>query len=391
MIWVNYRLQSSVFMQSNIGLQTIKGLDVKYQSTLLFLAISLSFTGCAVTSGFQTYDLPEQGTFKTVQGAEVSVVPLTQDTLDKLNSEIIRPNNNISALFKGSHYQYRLSPYDVLSIQLWAYPEITPPTQDKGAISTGYPIDIDGNIQLPLIGQIHIAGKTVPEATRFLRNQFAKYLKTPDVIVRVLSYEGRRFYVNGQVQKSGQYTLDDQPISIYSALSMAGGINPQTGDNTNIQLIRNGQTYSLNAINLEKQGYSLHKLLVQPNDTIFVNTKQDQKLYVMGESNKNEAINLRDDGMTLSDVLGESEGVNPYSASAARIYVMRTNLQTKQSTIYQLNLSSIGNLALSNQFQMQKNDIVYIDATGLTRWQRVIGQIVPFASAIYSFQLLGNN
>ncbi len=105
----------------------------------------------------------------------------------------------------------------------------------------------------------------------------------------------------------------------------------------------------------------------------------------------NEAINLRDGGMTLSDVLGESEGVNPYSASAARIYVMRTNLQTKQSTIYQLNLSSIGNLALSNQFKMQKNDIVYIDATGLTRWQRVIGQIVPFASAIYSFQLLGNN
>ncbi|EXB67496.1 MULTISPECIES: polysaccharide biosynthesis/export family protein [Acinetobacter calcoaceticus/baumannii complex] len=364
---------------------------MKYQSTLLFLAISLSFTGCAITSGLQTYDLPEQGTFKTEQGAEVSVVQLNQDNLTKLNSEIVQPNNNISTLFKNSHYQYRLSPYDVLSIQLWAYPEITPPTQDKGAVSTGYPIDIDGNIQLPLIGQIHIAGKTVPEATRLLRSQFAKYLKTPDVIVRVLSYEGRRFYVNGQVQKSGQYTLDDQPISIYSALSMAGGINPQTGDNTNIQLIRNGQTYSLNAINLEKQGYSLHKLLVQPNDTIFVNTKEDQKLYVMGETNKNKAINLRDDGMTLSDVLGESEGVNPYSASAARIYVMRTDLQTKRSTIYQLNLSSIGNLALSNQFKMQKNDIVYIDATGLTRWQRVIGQIVPFASAIYSFQLLGKN
>ncbi|MFX4794367.1 hypothetical protein ABTB92_20675, partial [Acinetobacter baumannii] len=71
---------------------------MKHQSTLLFLAISLSFTGCAVTSGFQTYDLPEQGTFKTAQGAEVSVVPLNQDNLAKLNSEIIRPNNNISAL-----------------------------------------------------------------------------------------------------------------------------------------------------------------------------------------------------------------------------------------------------------------------------------------------------
>ncbi|MFH4130445.1 hypothetical protein WAI76_20925, partial [Acinetobacter baumannii] len=87
----------------------------------------------------------------------------------------------------------------------------------------------------------------------------------------------------------------------------------------------------------------------------------------------------------------ESEGVNPYSASAARIYVMRTDLQTKRSTIYQLNLSSIGNLALSNQFQMQKNDIVYIDATGLTRWQRIMNQIVPFSSALYTFDQLGKN
>ena len=79
------------------------------------------------------------------------------------------------------------------------------------------------------------------------------------------------------------------------------------------------------------------------------------------------------------------------SASAARIYVMRTDLQTKKSTIYQLNLSSIGNLALSNQFQMQKNDIVYIDATGLTRWQRIMNQIVPFSSALYTFDQLGKN
>ncbi|MFH4201596.1 hypothetical protein WAJ61_19550, partial [Acinetobacter baumannii] len=79
------------------------------------------------------------------------------------------------------------------------------------------------------------------------------------------------------------------------------------------------------------------------------------------------------------------------SASAARIYVMRTDLQTKRSTIYQLNLSSIGNLALSNQFQMQKNDIVYIDATGLTRWQRIMNQIVPFSSALYTFDQLGKN
>ena len=393
MIWVNYRLQSSVFMQSIIGLQTIKGLNVKYQSTLLFLAISLSFTGCAVTSGLQTYDLPEQGTFKTDQGAEVSVVQLTQNNIPQISSESLRPQGNISALFHTPFYQYRLSPGDVLSIQLWAYPEITPPIQ--GASSDikafGYPIDSTGNVQLPLVGQVHIAGKTLAETNKYLRNQFAKYLKTPDVVVRVLSYQAKRYFVNGQVMKSGQYTLDDQPISIYTALSMAGGVNQESGDNTDIQLIRNGEVYNLNVVALEKQGYSLHKLLVQPNDTIYVNTKQNQKLYVMGESNKSSAIPLRDQGMTLSDVLGESEGVNPYTASAARIYVMRTDLNSRKSTIYKLNLSNIGNLALSNQFQMQKNDIVYIDATGLTRWQRIMNQIVPFSSALYTFDQLGKN
>ena len=68
---------------------------------------------------------------------------------------------------------------------------------------------------------------------------------------------------------------------------------------------------------------------------------------------------------------------------------MRTDLDQKQSTIYHLNLSSIGNLALANQFSMKKNDIVYIDATGLTRWQRVVNQIIPFSSALYSFDQLG--
>ena len=363
---------------------------MKYYQLFSILTISISTVSCAITSGLQTYDLPNQGSYKTDQGAELSVVQLTQENLPTLALSQINSSANLNELFNIKHTLYRLSSGDILSIQLWAYPEITPPFQDATNIkAVGYPIGSDGNLYLPLVGRVHAAGKTVSELNQILRTQFSHYLKTPDVLVRVLSYEGKRYFVNGQVMRSGQYTLNDQPISIYTALGQAGGVNTETGDNTNIQLIRQGQTYHLNAVELEKQGLSLHNLLIQPNDTIFVNAKQNQKLYVMGESNKSQALTLRDQGMTLSDVLGESEGVNPYSASAARIFVMRTDLNTKTSTIYHLNLSSLGNLALANQFQMQKNDIVYIDATGLTRWQRIMNQIVPFSSALYTFDQLG--
>ncbi len=363
---------------------------MNYKCTPLILSgLILNLTGCAISSGLQTYDIPAQGNYTTEQGANLSVLQLNQNNIAQFEVPVSYTSSELKKLFTARHQEYHLTTNDVISIQLWAYPEITSASSGSSSpLSSGYPIDINGNIYLPLVGKIHAAGKTVTELTQTLRSQFSHYLKTPDVIVRVLSYEGNRYFVNGQVLKSGQYTLTNQPISLYTALSMAGGINPNTGDNTSVQLIRQGVTYDLNLVALEKSGYSLHKLLIQPNDTIYVNTKQNQKLYILGESSKSQALALRDQGMTLSDVLGESEGINPYTASAARIFVMRTNLQNRTSTIYQLNLSSLGNLALANQFRMQKNDIVYIDATGLTRWQRIINQIVPFSSAIYSFDQL---
>ena len=75
---------------------------MKYQRTLFFLAISLSFSGCAVTSGLQTYDLPDQGSYKTDQGAELSVVQLTQNSLPEIVLSTTQSTTNIIGLFKNN-------------------------------------------------------------------------------------------------------------------------------------------------------------------------------------------------------------------------------------------------------------------------------------------------
>lgn len=365
---------------------------MNYKSTSLFLTISFLFSGCAITSGLQTYDLPEQGAYTTEQGSELSIIKLNQNIISSFNTNFENKIDDISHLFNHRSSEYRLSPGDVLSIQFWAYPELTPPIAGQNSNQVlGFTIDQNGSVYLPLIGKIRLADKTLTVVNQLLKTRYSKYLKHPDVIARVLAYEGQRYFVNGQVEKSGQYNLNTQPISLYTALSAAGGIKVESGDNASIQLIRHGRSYELNIFELEKQGFSPHNLLIQPNDTIFVGTKQNQKLYVLGEANKTKSLEIREQGMTLSDVLGESEGINPLSASAAKIYVMRTDLQSKQSTVYHLNLMDFGNFGLANQFKMQKNDIVYIDATGLTRWQRIVGQIVPFAGAVNTFQVIGNN
>ena len=366
---------------------------MSYYRYSIMLALSLGMTGCAITSGLQTYDLPEEGIYQTDLGTQVNVVKLTQDTLAAVQPAQINQQSYAQLFNTGHHKKYSLSPGDILSIYLWAYPEITPTTNtinnEVGVQSNGYQIDQSGYIQFPIIGRYKAAGKPLAQVNQELRSQLARYLKTPDVIARVLSYQGQRFSVQGNVMKGGQFALSDQPVSVYAALGMAGGINTQLGDNTSITLVRQGQTYNLNSIELEKAGYSLHKLLIQPDDTLYVNSRENQKIYVLGEAGKNQSLPIRDQGMSLSDVIGESLGLNPMSASRSKIYIIRNQSNQPTTEIYHIDLSSIGDFGLANQFKMQSNDIVYIDATGLVRWQRIVNQIVPFSSALYSFDQLG--
>lgn len=358
----------------------------------LIAALSLGVTGCAITSGLQTYDLPSEGVFQTDLGTQVNVVKLTQETLAAVQPAQIN-QQSYAHLFQAGHKNYRLSSGDILSIYLWAYPEITPPTNtisNEDAIkSNGYQIDQNGYIQFPVIGRYKAAGKTLNQVNQELRSHLSRYLKTPDVVARVLSYQGQRFSVQGNVMKGGQFALSDQPISLYTALGMAGGINTQYGDNTAITLVRQGQTYNLNSIELEKAGYSLHNLLMQPNDTLYVNSRENQKIYVMGESGKNQSLPMRDQGMTLSDALGESLGLSPLSASRGKIYVVRSSPNNPMTEIYHLNLTSIGDFGLANQFKLRSNDIIYVDASGLARWQRIVNQVIPFSNMIYNMDRLG--
>ncbi|MFW1754354.1 polysaccharide biosynthesis/export family protein [Acinetobacter wanghuae] len=365
---------------------------MSYYRFSLLLALSLGTTGCAITSGLQTYDLPTEGLYQTEAGTQVNVIKLTQDNLYAVQPAQTNPQV-LSHLFQKQHRQYTLSAGDILSIYLWAYPEITPPTNnissDQSVNSNGFQIDSQGYIQFPMIGRYKAAGKSLSQVNTELRSQLARYLKTPDVIVRVLSYQGQRFSVQGNVMKGGQFYLSDQPVSVYTALGMAGGVNSQYGDNASLTLVRQGHSYILNSVELEKMGLSLHNLLIQPQDTLYVNSRENQKIYVMGESGKNQSLPLREQGMTLSDVLGESLGLNSMTASRNKIYVVRSSNQANMTEIYHLDLTSIADFGLANQFKMQRNDIVYVDASGLARWQRVVNQVMPFSNMIYNLDRLG--
>lgn len=94
----------------------------------VLLACGIAATGCAVTSGLQTYDIPNEGVYTTDLGTAVNVIKLTQDSMLAVQPAVHNIQQDYAHLFHTPQRQYTLSSGDILSIYLWAYPEITPPT-----------------------------------------------------------------------------------------------------------------------------------------------------------------------------------------------------------------------------------------------------------------------
>ena len=80
------------------------------------LACGIATTGCAVTSGLQTYDLPSEGVFQTDLGTTVNVIKLTQDSMMAVQPAVQNIQQQYAHLFNTQHRNYNLSPGDNLSI-----------------------------------------------------------------------------------------------------------------------------------------------------------------------------------------------------------------------------------------------------------------------------------
>lgn len=346
------------------------------------ILVSSTLYGCATTTinaGLQSGDLPPSGAFVAENGLSYTVQPVTLATLPpkQVNTYSGATRDLAQLLRTSGRKEYQISSSDILNIVLVSYPDIT------SAGASGYPVDQQGYIQYPLIGRIKASGLTVPQFTANLRSRLQRYLKYPDPQVKVADYRGNRFFIDGEVTKSGEFNLSDAPVSLYTAISMAGGAT-EKGDTNNITLTRNGQTYQVSFQALRQQGVSASQIYLRDGDAIHVNDKDINQVYVLGEFGKIAPVPLLDQGLSLAQVIGESAGLNPSTADAAKIYVVRDQPGTNQANIYYVDMQQLTSFALANRFEMQPNDIVYVDPTGLARWNRVLSALLPSTSAASS-------
>jgi polysaccharide biosynthesis/export protein len=127
-------------------------------------------------------------------------------------SDFRPPDSTVSAPLEAG---YRIAPMDTLMIQVFGMPDIT----------GEYQVDLQGNLAMPLIGEVAAIDRTPAQLKDTLTAKFGeKYLENPDVTVGIKEAKGHIVTVDGAVKKPGSYPVVG-PMTLMQAVALAEGLD----------------------------------------------------------------------------------------------------------------------------------------------------------------------
>ena len=220
--------------------------------------------------------------------AALMLLLATSSCISTKNVAYFQNQDSIDVSLSRQLYDAKIMPKDILQIQVFTTnPEAAEPFNLLKARTTSsssssqsisqnsvynYLVDNDGNIDFPVIGNIHIGGMTKNEAEACIKGLIKPYMaesENPVIHVRMVNY---KYAVIGEVNRPGMFTTMNEKINIIEALAQAGDLTLY-GERDKIFLLRensDGQKefhrLNLNDANIISSPY----YYLQQNDIVYV-------------------------------------------------------------------------------------------------------------------------
>jgi polysaccharide export outer membrane protein len=299
----------------------------------------------------------------------------------------------------------------------------------------GYTVQDDGAIAVPDVGRISIAGLTLEQAEAAVFQALIEQSINPSFSLEISKFNSQRVSIGGAVAKPTIIPISLTGLRLDEALSAAGGISTPDREFVLIRLYREGNLYQIPFSEYLRRA-EMQKVLLTAGDSIFVDTefelakaegyfaeqialsnlrrsvrmqalselqtqvglrraalneKRDNFLtrvkldsvdrdyvYLTGEVNKPGRFDIPfGRSATLADALYSEGGFNIKTGDPSEIYVLRGTKQSDAVTAYHLDARNVANLIIATQFSMRPNDVIFVAEQPITRWNRVVQQIVP--------------
>lgn len=260
----------------------------------------------ALNRGVDLRDLPEPGEF------ERYVSEITDREVPRFGQDLLLPASRDFAAPSTAVVppEYRLNVGDTVALYM------------TGSVSgtVEREIDNDGNIFLPSVGTVRLAGVRYADLRETVVRAIGREYRFFDVSVAIKSLRGIRVYVTGFANNPGAFSLNSLS-TLVNAVFQAGG--PSAGGSfRSVKLYRNGREVAdFDLYQLLRNGTRTGDLVLENEDVLFIPPAGEQ-VAVLGSVQEEAIYELRA-GETLGDALALAGGPNVLG-DPDRLYLYRT-------------------------------------------------------------------
>lgn len=153
---------------------------------------------------------------------------------------------------------YKIGAADVLNIHVWNEAEFSGPAM----------VHEDGMFTLPLVGDLKAGGMTPVEVEQEVTKALGKYVRQPLVTITVQQVGSKRYYMDGMINKPGEYPLV-VPTTILEAVSKAGGIQA-FANGKKIYVLRGSTRIPFNYKDVLRGKHMEENIQLKPGDHVVV-------------------------------------------------------------------------------------------------------------------------
>ena len=262
-------------------------------------------------------------------------------------------------------------------------------------------VDMQGNIRLPIVGRLHVAGLTVEQTEGELRKSLGTVLKDPQVTVLVAEFRSHPVSVLGSVKNPGVVQITGTK-TLYEVLASAGGANPDAGNAILItrpkatgplplpdaQLDASGRFY-VGHVNLKgiMDARNLQdNIAIEFGDVITV--PKGELIYIVGAVLRQGGIVLNErETLTILQVISLSGGFDRF-ANQKEVRILRPKAGTSDREEIFVDVKAM--LASKKEdIPLLANDILYVPVSGKkAATVRAVEAVIGMGTAIGSYSVI---
>jgi len=267
---------------------------------------------------------------------------------------------------KVDYENSRIMPGDVVAIATLGVPELTTTmSASAGSISSlgsspvvGIKVSTTGQVELPYLGTVVLAGLTPSEAAAKLGKELKErgILVDPQITVDLVDSPTRVITVIGEVQKPSPVPALRQ-VRLLDAISVCGGLTPLASHTVTVRRVGNPDPIVVE-LGIDPRMSNLANIPLLAGDTVIV--PKVGNVFVVGEVKTEQALPLAGNSpITVMRAISMVGGLK-YSAALSKTRIIRTTEGNRHVEI-RLDLAKLMN-GKQQDIALAADDVLFIPA-----------------------------